>query len=345
MKNTKKMIRNFLLFIILIIITFSVVFKNSNIYDILSALSNVNMGFITIAVSCMALYIVCESINIGRALKTLGEKSTFFKNIKYSLIGFFFSSITPAASGGQPMQIYYMHKEGISVANSTLTFLINLSCVQIVTLSSAFVSLAFNVKYMNPAMITFFIVGVSLNASALALLIISIFSKRMTKGIINFTIKIMRFFRVKNIEEKKEKIEKELNKYQESAVYARNNKRLIIRNLLTTYLQFFFYYSITYFVYRSFGLNEHNIFELITMQSVLYATVSGIPSPGAVGVSEGGYLALFGTVYTKNMLDSAMLINRGINFYLFVLISGIVVIVNALRYKGEKEEQKNEVGS
>lgn len=341
MKNTKKMIRNFLLFVVLIIITFSVVFKNSNIYDILNALSNVNMGFIFIAICCMALYITCESINIGRALKTLGEKSTFFRNIKYSLIGFFFSSITPAASGGQPMQIYYMHKEGISVANSTLTFLINLSCVQIVTLSTAFVSLIFNIKHMNPAMITFFIVGVSLNASALALLIISIFSKRMTKGIINFTIKVMRFFRVKNIEEKKEKFEKELTKYQENAVYARNNKKLILRNLLTTYLQFFFYFSITYFVYRSFGLNEHNIFELITMQSVLYATVSGIPSPGAVGVSEGGYLALFGTVYTKSMLDSAMLINRGINFYLFVLISGIVVIINALRYKETEKIENN----
>lgn len=343
MKNTKKMIRNFLLFIVLIIITFSVVFKNSNIYDILNALSNVNMGYIAIAISCMALYIVCDSISIGRALKTLGEKSTFFKNIKYSLIGFFFSSITPAASGGQPMQIYYMHKEGISVANSTLTFLINLSCVQIVTLSTAFVSLIFNIKYMNPAMITFFIIGVSLNASALALLIISIFSKRMTKGIINFTIKVMKFFRIRNIEEKKEKFEKELTKYQESAVYARNNKRLILRNLLTTYLQFFFYFSITYFVYRSFGLKEHNILELVTMQSVLYATVSGIPSPGAVGVSEGGYLALFGTVYTKNMLDSAMLINRGINFYLFVIISSIVVIINALRYKDKKDDMKEEI--
>ncbi len=32
------------------------------------------------------------------------------------------------------------------------------------------------------------------------------------------------------------------------------------------------------------------LFEIITLQSVLYATVSGIPSPGAIGVSEGGFL-------------------------------------------------------
>ena len=58
------------------------------------------------------------------SLKALNEKSTFLENLKYALIGFFFSSITPAASGGQPMQIYYMHKEKISVASSTLALLI-----------------------------------------------------------------------------------------------------------------------------------------------------------------------------------------------------------------------------
>ena len=334
MKNTKNIIRNLLVFILVIFITFYVVFKNADIYQILDALGKVDLKFIAIGIACMAMFIVCEAINIGRTLKTLGEKSTMLRNIKYSLIGFFFSSITPAASGGQPMQIYYMHKEGISVANSTLTFLINLSCVQIVTLSTAFVSLAFNIEYMNPPMIVFFIIGVSLNASALLLLLISIFSRRMTRGIINLTIKIMRFFRVKNIDEKKNKFEKELAKYQASALYARQNRKLIIRTLLTTYVQFFFYFSITYFVYRSFGFNEYTIFRLVSMQSVLYATVSGIPSPGAVGVSEGGYLALFGVVYTeKGMLDSAMLLNRGVNFYLYVIISCIVVIINAMRYK------------
>ena len=69
------------------------------------------------------------------------------------------------------------------------------------------------------------------------------------------------------------------------------------------------------------------------MQSVLYATVSGIPSPGAVGVSEGAFTEIFRNVYPQDMMTSSVLLNRGINFYLFVIISGIVVIVNQLRWK------------
>ena len=61
----------------------------------------------------MVIYLLLEAVNLHRTLKVLGEKVTFWQNIKYAIIGFFFSSITPAASGGQPMQIYYMYKEKI----------------------------------------------------------------------------------------------------------------------------------------------------------------------------------------------------------------------------------------
>ena len=233
----------------------------------------------------MCIYVVCEAVNIGRTLKALNEKSNFLKNIKYALIGFFFSAITPAASGGQPMQIYYMHKENISVANSTLALLINLSCVQIVTLSIAFISLIFNYKYLNTALVWLFVIGVTLNLSAVALLLISIFTKKVSKVLINITIKILKFFRIKNIEEKEKKFQKELTKYQGSAEYIKKNKLVILKNLITTYIQYILFYSVSYWVYCAFGLSGHNILEIITMQSILYATVSGIPSPGAVGVS------------------------------------------------------------
>ena len=91
------------------------------------------------------------------------------------------------------------------------------------------------------------------------------------------------------------------------------------------------YYSITYWTYRSLGLAKYSIIEIITMQSVLFATVSGIPSPGAVGVTEGAFMEIFRNVFPQAIINSAVLLNRGINFYLFVTISGIVVIVNHLK--------------
>lgn len=341
MKKTKKMIRNLILFILLIILTFYIILKDQDITEIFNILENVKKPYILIAAICMCIYIMCEAINIGRTLKVLNEKSTFIKNIKYALIGFFFSSITPAASGGQPMQIYYMHKDKISVANSTLALLINLSSMQIVTISIALISVTINHKYLNNTLISLFILGIILNASALTLLLIAIFSKKILRKLINLVIKLMEKLKIKNIEDKQMKLENELIKYQDSSNYIKNNKLVILKIIITTYIQFIAFYSVSYWVYCSFGLNEYNIIQIITVQAILYATVSGIPSPGAVGVTEGGYIEIFKSIIPQNIINGAMLLNRGISFYLLVAISGIVALINIFKSKKmlNKEEK------
>ena len=339
MKDKKKLFRNLAFFIILIGVTFYVLLKDQDFFQMWEILKSVKIQYVLIGIVCILLYVVCEAINIGRTLKSLNEKTSFLRNLKYAFIGFFFSSITPAASGGQPMQIYYMHKDKISISNSTLTLLINLSSMQIITISFALISLIFNYQYMNSVLITFFIIGILLNLSALVLLLIGILSKRATNGIINLALKVMKFFKVKNIEGKKEKLEKELSKYQDNAVYVKNNKWLIVKTIFTTLIQFTIYYSITYWTYRALGFSEHNILQIITMQSVLFATVSGIPSPGAVGVTEGAFMEIFRNVYPENMMRSAVLLNRGINFYFLVLVSCVVTIVSYLKYGGDESEE------
>ncbi|MBR2786149.1 MAG: flippase-like domain-containing protein [Clostridia bacterium] len=342
MKDNKKFFRNIVFFIALIGITLFVLLKDQDLMQILEILSAVKIQYVLIGMVCMSLYIVCEAINLGRTLKSLNEKSKFTQNIKYALIGFFFSSITPAASGGQPMQIYYMHKDKISISNSTIALLMNLSSMQVITISFALISLIFNYEYLNGVLITFFIIGILLNLSALILLLIGIFSKRMTKGFIKLAIKVMKFFKVKNVEEKKQKMEEELGKYQSNAEYLKNNKMLLVKTLITTLVQFTLYYSVTYWTYRALGFSEHSVFSIITMQSVLFATVSGIPSPGAVGVTEGAFIEIFKTVYSKNIMSSAVLLNRGINFYFLIIVSGIVTIVNQIKSQIKKDNTSQE---
>lgn len=339
MKGKRKFVRNFVIFALLIVLTFYILLKDQNTSEIFNIVMSAKIEFIFIAIACMILYIICEAINIGRTLKALNEKSSFFNNVKYALIGFFFSAITPAASGGQPMQIYYMHKDNISVANSTLALLINLTSMQIITIGFALISVCFNYQNLNKALVILFIVGIGLNLSALILLLISILSKRMSNGLINIVIKIMKFFKIKNIEEKQERLQKELEKYQTSSRYIKNNRFLMLKVLFTTAIQFVLYYSITYWTYCSLGLSGNSILKIIALQALVFASVSGIPSPGAVGVSEGAFIQIFSSVFSAGMISSAVLLNRGINFYLFVIISAVVVMIEQFK---EKKKEKTE---
>ena len=91
MSKNKKMIRNFILFILLIILTFYFVLRDQNIYEMFNILKSVKKEFILIGLLCMLGYLGLESINLGRTLKALNEKSNFLSNFKYALIGCFFS--------------------------------------------------------------------------------------------------------------------------------------------------------------------------------------------------------------------------------------------------------------
>lgn len=339
MSKTRKYIRNFLLFILLVWITFYILLKDQDMGDLLNILGSVKTPFVFLGIICMLGYFLCESLNMKRTLNALGEKVSLLKCYKYTLIGFFYSSITPAATGGQPMQVYYMHKDGIKAANSTLSLVMNLLSFQVMSISMALISLFFFNDYLDTALKIFFFIGITLNSMALALLIIGIFSRKLSTGLVKVAIRIMRKLKVRKLEEREKALAGSLLKYNGSAKYIRENKFLIIRQFFTAFIQQVLFYSVPYCVCLAFGIQGYNVLQIVALQSIVYATVSGIPSPGAVGVSEGAFVSVFSHVFGDEIIKGAMLLNRGISFYLFVFVCAIVVLVNTFRAK--KEEMKD----
>ena len=333
MKNKEKnknikYIRDGMLFIFLVLLTFYILLKDQDMSELFKILQTAKLQFVFLGILCMFIYFLSESINLRRTLNELGENVTIFNTLKYSLIGFFFSSITPAATGGQPMQVYAMHKDGIKVSKSSLGLVMNLFTFQVVTLSAAMISLVFFHSYMEIGLILFFILGVTINSVGLVLLTIGIFSKKLSTWLVKNAIKIMGKFKVKNIEDKEKALNDILDSYNGSAEYIRNNKKILIKQFTTTIIQEIAYYSVPFCVFKAFGLEGHSYIKIICLQAIVYATVSGIPSPGSVGVSEGAFVSIFKTVFGEKLIKSAMLLNRGINFYLFVLVCGIIVVIN-----------------
>ena len=341
MKRTKKYIRNLFLFVFLIWLTFYILLKDQNMGDLIGVLKNVKLTFVLIGIACMGIYFLCESLNMRRTLNALGEKVSLFRCYNYTLIGFFYSSITPAASGGQPMQIYYMHRDGIKVASSTLSLVMNLWSFQIVTIGMALISLIFFHNFLDTGLKILFIIGICLNSMALTLLIIGIFSKKLSSKLVDLAIKIMKKLKLKNLEKKEKSLTEALEKYNGSAKYVRQNRRIILKQFITAFIQQITYYSVPFCICKSFGVDEVNIVKVIALQSIVYATVSGIPSPGAVGVSEGAFISIFKRIFGEELINGAMLLNRGISFYLMVLICAIVVIYNT--FKTKKEDRKIEL--
>ena len=83
MKKKRKLFRNLAFFIVLIIITFYILLKDQDLFEIFNIISSVKIEFVFIGIISMTMYLMLEAVNIGRTLKTLNEKSSFLKNFKY----------------------------------------------------------------------------------------------------------------------------------------------------------------------------------------------------------------------------------------------------------------------
>ena len=193
MKDYKKTIKNLIIFMLLILITFYIMFKDQDIKEIKNIILNIDLKFLLIGILAMACYTFFESLNIKIVLDTLNDKKvSLLKTIRYSLIGFFFSGITPAASGGQPMEIYYMHKDGIAISISTVALLVELITFQIITIVCCITGAIINYKLLDNGVVYLFIAGITLNIIALTTMLVCFLSEKLAKKIVNIFLELLK---------------------------------------------------------------------------------------------------------------------------------------------------------
>lgn len=329
----KKLVINGLLFLLIIMITFRVLFKNQDLMQIMHLLNRVDIRYILLGVGFAFLFVCGEAMNIRRALVLFGYQPSVWHSFKYAVAGFFFSSITPSSTGGQPMQVCYMYKDNIKVAHGSLALLLELACYQFVTVMFAIGAYFYNFHFfrkMSGTIQFFLFLGIALNVFLLLLVMSSIFSKKISNGILNMVCKLLNKMHIRNRDKKIEALTNQFHEYQESAVYITQNKVVIAKMCMTTLVQILAIHSIPFCVYLSLGQRGYGYLTVLSLQAVLHITVAALPLPGAVGVSESAFLVLYQMLYSKGMIGSALLMSRGISFYLLLILCGVVLLVQYL---------------
>ena len=328
-----KTIKNILFFIILIVLTFYFILRNQNLGNLYRVISNANKWYIILAIVSMFMFFFMESLNVRFTLKSLGEKTPLIKVFKNTLICFFFNGITPAATGGEPMEIYYMTKDKVKSSNAILALLIQSCGFLIVSILFGIISAIFNHGIFTHNLVWIFILAVSISTLVLSIMLICIFSPKLMDKIIDILIILIKFITINKIKLNKSKFNKTIETYKDSSIFIKSNIKLFVRNILRNVVQVFFFYLVPFFVYKSFGLSGYSLIKIVSLQAILYSSTSSIPLPGAIGISEAIYLLLLKGVFGSVYLSSAMLLSRGISFYLFVFIGLLTLIINVFIIK------------
>lgn len=339
-KTERKIIINILFLAVVFFLTLWSVFHGEDLRNMLFFLSTADFRFVTPSIVCVILFIIGESVVIFYLMRTLGTHVQFSHCCLYSFIGFFYSCITPSASGGQPMQVVAMRKDKIPVAVSTVVL-----AIVTITYKLVLVLIGVAVLLIRPAQMMIYLepvesiiyLGLALNVVCIAILLLLVFHSNFIRVLAEKSLNIVNKIRpLRNSQELRDKLERVLVQYQGAAEFYRSHKHVIVKVFLITLLQRCTLFLITWFTYCSFGLSEYSMLLIIGLQAMISVAVDMLPLPGGMGISENLFLTIFQPIFGEALILPGMIISRGIGYYTQLLISAFMTAIASFVIKEKR---------
>lgn len=293
--------------------------------NVLNALRNINPIFIIVCILFMVGYWLCESATIHAILKPLHPKAKFWHTWLDTIIGQYFNCITPFASGGQPMQAYYLVQFGVPLGAGLTALLSRFIVYQFVlTIYSAVTLIAglnlFGDDLSAKGLMPFVLIGFVINTAVIVFLLsIALWKSGTVKAANGIITLLTKMHIVKDPMHWRLYFTREVNKFHENFKFLKKNVWVIVKSCFFTFIQLTLYLSISYVLYRGFGLKGESLLKIISYQAYVLMISSFIPLPGAMGAAELGYAGFFKDMFGTYTGVSTMLW-RIFTFYLPILV-------------------------
>ena len=326
MKNIKKYVFSAILFVLLILGTYYFILKDYSIQEFLTSLKNCNPFILMWAFVLLISYAFFHCLYLKRMFYHLGYKINWYQALGYIMTEVYFSAITPSSMGGQPIEMIEMSKDKIPYRVNSVVILLNTLIYKVALVFLAIIGFLFFSRKLftfNTLFNWLVLLGFVTTLLVMLLFFLLIYSEKLMYRIIQFVLKILKKFKVKNVAEREAKLKESLKEYQECAKFTKKHPKILLEAFIILLLQRISILSISYVIYLSFGLNELSIFEVITFQVCITLGSDFVPFPGGVVVSEGLLLQANQVIYGAVLATSGMMLLRGISFYLLVTFSFI----------------------
>lgn len=271
--------------------------------------------------------LLCQAVNLHTLLRRCGQPSGLYGCLRAVLIGFYFSGITPSASGGQPAQVWQLARAGVAPGASAGALLLMQIAYQTVMIALGAGSLALCGGLLAGAAgghRGLFVYGFCAASAVLGLLLAALFSGARLGRVCARLIGVLARRRlVRDPDALRDRLDRQLAQFDACAALLRTHRGVAVRLLLVTLLQQLCLLAVPAAVYCALGLAGHPLWRLMAVQAAVSIAVDTLPLPGAVGASESVFIAAQGLFFGPLVLP-AMLLSRGLSFYGTMALSALV---------------------
>lgn len=340
----KKFINTKTLYIILLLVSFSILvyfcIDDNNLVTLLNSVNILDIPWLTVACAFMFLAWAIDAKIVKLLMYPISAGKYYFKDaVKVTMVGQFFNSVTPFCIASQPMQILVMSRQGINTGKAISVVVRKFLIYQATLVLYLFLSVIFSFSFFSnkiPDFMSLVILGCfSQSLVVLIILFFTVKRKLTLKIIYGILTFLAKFNLVKNVKEKMNKTEEELDIYVENNKDIRNNLRLTFKVFLLTFLQFTFIFSIPFCIYKVFNNPGFDILDMISGQAFITSTASYMPLPGGSGAMESSFITVFNIFFNSENVKPAMLLWRFITYY-FCIIFGMFFALDVKKFKLKK---------
>lgn len=315
------------LLVVLIAITLIVFYKEVDVKHVWGILKMVELRFLFLGIACMLVFWVFEACMLDMLMQKLSGRRQLWTTIKMTIVGQYYSFITPFASGGQAAQLYIMQKDSIASSKGTVILASKFIIFQVTVTLYSLILVVWHLKTLimtSNQISTFVFMGLTINTVGLTAIVMIALNPILLKKILRKMLYfLVRLKVMKDGKTKEDQIHKFTEEYLEGVEELKSDPLLTVYMLGLSILQLTAFFSITFFVYKGLGLSGVSAFRIISLQAMLYMAVSFVPIPGTIGASEAGFALLLGSVFHGHFLGAALLLWRVITYYFGLVFSGI----------------------
>ncbi len=343
-KRTRSNVLNALVIVFTLGLVLYLSARGGDIGDAWETMRSADLRWIGAAVGSWTVFMMFEAMGLHVFFRQQGIRIQYRTSFLVALLGSFYSSVTPAATGGQPMQVFALKKRGVPTGISSSGL-----AVKFFTFQMALLSLGGALWLFHPALVQQCIdqgkwivfTGFLLNGLSVVAVILLAINKNIVRGIITLAIKLGKMIRiVKDEARTASKADAAMNDFHASVDMLRHYPIRLLKLFFFSCLQVLGLMSIAYCIYRALGLKELSYPEVLTLQFLLYIAASFTPLPGASGAQEGGFYIFFQHVFPADKLVGALLLWRFFTYYFTLMIGmGAIVADSAWSMKHAKEIQ------
>ena len=326
--------------------------------QVVATISKCDWRYLILIVGIVVLSYMIDALIFLVFCRLYTRDYKYHQGLATSMVGQFYSSVTPGASGGQVMQVYTMKSQGVQVSNAASIAVMWSIIYQTVLILIDIVALAvdwkdvinaepfqFNVggNHVSIPITPLIFFGFALNLSVIFILYAMSYSHKFHNFILHYVVGFLAKIRIlKNPDKTREGLRVQVENFKIELKRLQANIPVLLLQVLLFFVMIMLRSSIPYFAgfaMHAWGEGESfNFFNMMDCAFILnfHQMVTGlVPIPGAAGISEFFYNQLYHRMFQGDagVINASQIIWRTATFHLPLLVAGMVAALYRSRPK------------